>query len=279
MNKNKQYSVRFAKTTAGKDGKQNLGHILADGFKQYQNHFPAKEIAGYGTDQYQVRDLQQVGAVWLGVFGKLRDEAPHVVDKNNKETTIQLNAGDKLLEKCHFIYKPSKNVLVWQMNSHSGSFNPFSIYLYELLGTIININIAMNDADIQNILSRNVYELSFSFARPDSLYQGSPRWKKQSFDMMKDADAAHGNFKFRAARGGNLASGIMSTIKSMLGDGGAEKIRVRLTDDADPIELFLAPIKDKISVELKDGYPSSKDVYAELESAYDRRKSLIPSRD
>lgn len=276
---NKQYTVRFAKTTAGKDGKEHLGHILLEGFKQYKSHFPAKEIAGYGSDQYQVRDLTKVGSNWQGVFGKLRDEAPHVVDKNNNETIIPLNAGERLLEKCHFIYKPLKNVLVWQMNTNSGSLNRFSIYLYELLETIININIVMNDADIQSILSRNVYELSFSYARPDSIYQGSPKWNKQTFDMLKDADAAHGKFLFRAARGGSLASSIINTIKSMLGTEGAEKIKVRLTDDMEPIELFLSPVKDKISVELTNGYPSARDVYVELESAYDRQKILMPSHD
>lgn len=54
-----------------------------------------------------------------------------------------------------------------------------------------------------------------------------------------------------------------------------EKIRVRLTDEADPIELFAAPLKDKIVVEQRGRYPTAADVFSELERAYDRNLGAL----
>ncbi len=51
---------------------------------------------------------------------------------------------------------------------------------------------------------------------------------------------------------------------------GVNKIRIRLTDESEPVELFMAPLKDTISVELIGRYPRETDVFQELEQAYER---------
>ena len=52
-------------------------------------------------------------------------------------------------------------------------------------------------------------------------------------------------------------------------------VRVRLTDDADPIDLFSAPLRDRITVQQQGRYPAAADVFRELESAYERNRSAI----
>ena len=67
----------------------------------------------------------------------------------------------------------------------------------------------------------------------------------------------------------------MKTIRRALGLSGVEKVRVRLTDDADPIDLFSAPLRDRITVQQQGRYPAAADVFRELECAYDRNRSAI----
>ena len=67
----------------------------------------------------------------------------------------------------------------------------------------------------------------------------------------------------------------MKTIRRALGLSGVEKVRVRLTDDADPIDLFSAPLRDRITVQQQGRYPAAADVFRELESAYERNRSAI----
>ncbi len=80
----------------------------------------------------------------------------------------------------------------------------------------------------------------------------------------------------RAPRGGQLASGARRVVRQLLNAAGVEKVRVRLTDDMNPIELFMAPLRDEISVRLASAYPSPDDVFTALEEAYARQRHNIP---
>ena len=93
---------------------------------------------------------------------------------------------------------------------------------------------------------------------------------------MSDIHAAHAKFLFRAPRSSSLTQQAKKMVKGLLGANGVEKIKVRLTDESEPIELFMAPLKDKITVQLNGSYPSSKEVFQELETSYQRKKGLIP---
>ena len=79
-----------------------------------------------------------------------------------------------------------------------------------------------------------------------------------------------------APRSGSLrGSRAKSMVQQMLSTFGVEKLRVRLTDESDPIELFMAPLRDSIRVELRGRYAVAARVYEELAAAYDRHAGAL----
>ena len=265
------YQVRFSRPVVGQQG-QVLSVVLTSLQQQHGTHFPALDAGG---DRYQVRDLRKVGRVWQGTFGKLRDDAPHLVTASNEERELALEAGARLLEKCHFLYRELGNLLVWQFNRASGGMARFEAYMGQLCGEPVLVPAISNTRRIEEVLERNIYEVSWSFDRPPSLDGAAPQWNQDQFNTMKQMDAGHAKFDFRAQRGGQLSGAVKAMMRQALGLAGVEKIRVRLTDESDPIELFAAPLKDKIELSQSGRYPAAADVFTALEDAYDRHRSHL----
>ena len=76
-------------------------------------------------------------------------------------------------------------------------------------------------------------------------------------------------------RKGGLAEAAKQMVRQLLNANGAEKIRVRLTDDSEPIDLFMAPLKGRIQVQMMGRYPAANDVFQALEGAYDLNRENI----
>lgn len=267
----RKYQVRFSRPVVGQSA-GSLSSVLGVLHTEHGLHLPAIDLSG---DRYQVRDLHKVGRVWKGTFGKLRDDAPHLVTRADEERELELEDGDRLLEKCHFLHRELGNLLVWQLNKASGGMSRFEDYLSRLLGEVVLVPPITNEGKIEEILSRSIYEVSYSFDRPPVLDGRAPKWNQNQFDTMKQIDAGYAKFDFRAGRGGQLSSKVKAMVRQGLRLQGVEKIRVRLTDEADPIELFAAPLKDKILVEQFGRYPKAADVFSELEEAYERNRAAL----
>lgn len=268
----KKFKVLFARTSMGEDGVP-LSTAFAQALAQYGQHWPAMQAGG---DSYQMRDMVRVGSVWKGTFGKLRDDAPHVVRAGQAERELALGDDEHLLEKCHFLYKEADNALAWQINRTAGGLTRAQDYLSTLLGQVVMLAPIMNEAELQRVLDGNLYEIDFAYARPHAIAGNAPVWNQDAFNMMNRVEAAHAKFTLRAPRHGNLLGrGAKSMVRQLVGTIGAEKIRVRLTDESDPIELFMAPLRDSIRVELRGRYAVAARVYEELAAAYDRHAGAL----
>lgn len=142
-------------------------------------------------------------------------------------------------------------------------------------GIPVLVPVVTNQKQIDDVLSRSVYQISYSFDRPPVLDSTSPRWNQEQFNTMRQLEAGYGKFDFRATRGNQLSSYVKDWVREALNLPGVEKIRVRLTDETDPIELFSAPLKDSILVSQLGRYPSASDVFSELEKAYERNRAAL----
>ena len=270
----KDFRVYFATTACGPQATP-LAPTLRELFTEHGANLPAVEL---GDDNYQVRNLVRTGTVWVGEFAKLRDDAPHIVDLNDDEVEIGLEEGERVIDKCVFIYRERRDVLVWQVNRPAGGLSKFASYWSVLLDVLVSIPQVMNNAEIDRVLNGQLYELTFAYDRPDQLDDAAPAWNQKAFDLMENVHAAHAKFTMRAPRGGGLTNPAKTWIRRMLhGVNGFEKIRVRMTDDTDPIDLFMSPLKDSITVELINRYPSRAQVQQELEDAYERKRHALPA--
>ena len=151
----------------------------------------------------------------------------------------------------------------------------FEEYMSRLQDQPVLVPPISNTAKIEEVLGRNIYEISYSFDRPPTLDKSLPKWSQQQFNTMKQMDAGFAKFDFRADRGGQLSAVVKQMIRQALDQPGVEKIRVRLTDDSDPIELFAAPLKDKIEVQQLGRYPAAADVFSNLEEAFERNRAAL----
>jgi len=269
----KEYKVFFAKTTHGRGGSP-IAAGLQEAVEQHGQNLP---IVNLSNEKFQMRDLERVGRVWKGCFAKLRDDAPHVVAANEEERELELDDGERIIEKCLFLYRESSNIIVWQVNRNAGGLSRAQEYLAHVLDAYVSLPLVMNESELERILAGHVYQLDFAYARPASLAAQPAQWNQGAFDMMNSIDAAHAKFTLRASRGGWLAEAAKQMVRQLIPTQGVEKLRVKMTDESDPIELFMAPLKDAIRVELLGRYPAPNRVYEELEAAFGRQRDNIPN--
>lgn len=269
----KTYKVYFSRPFIDEPGIQ-LAQRLLIATQQYGQHLPIMVLHG---EKFQMRDLQQVNTVWKGSFAKLRDDAPHVVAANDQEHPLHLEDGAHIIEKCHFLLRERENLLVWQVNKTAGGLSRTEDYLKQVLDTRVLFPQIMNNDQLDRVMAGQIYELDFSYDRPPQLDLDAPRWNQDTFDIMANINAAHAKFMMRAP---NRRQGLAQAAKQMIIQAlrlrGPRKIRVFLTDESEPIELFMAPLKDTIRVEMLGRYPEASRVFEELEAAYDRQHENIP---
>lgn len=271
----KQYQVRFTNTSVGRDAerveKLYVGMALAT--DRHGPNLPAIEMDG---DHYQVRSLFRVGRMWRGAFARLRDDAPHVVDHRDQEHELELEEGDRLLDKSFFLYYEDRDVLVFQLSRNVGGLNQFSNYWARLLEDYVELPVAVDTERLDELLRSGIYEVQFSYARPPTQDDRAPSWSQRSFDMIRSVHAAQGSFMFRAPRHQTLGGQIRGMIRWMAQGGEVTRAKVKLTDEKDPIDLFLSPVKDRISVQMLGRYPHERSAIEALGDAYERQASRIP---
>lgn len=269
----KNYSVRFVSIFINDNGKQvsfaNKLKTISNGNK----HLPEHSCEG---DGYQIRDLVEVGSVFKGAFARLRHDAPHKITAKNEERLLDLDEGDRILHKVHFVYHSDRNILSIQYDRSLATTNKLQVYLCGITKEYVSVIQCMNTAEIDAVLSKNLYEIEYSHKLPKVIPTDAPVWSKSEFTKMKSMNAAIAKLVFRADRGDSLSNLVKGYVRNLLSDPSAGKVKVRVTDDTDPISLFAAPITESFSVELLGNYPDPDRVYEELEAAYTRKDNQLP---
>lgn len=275
MAKRKTYAVLFATVRCGEteETTRPLSAWLPQQITRHGPNFPKIDLG----EVFQMRDVRRVGRVCMGTFCILRDDAPHLLKgRTDQEEPIPMEADDGLIDKVHFVYHESTEHLVWQQNRGVASLAKLERYLSQLLGVYTAVGQVMNMADLDSVLRQPLRELSFAFARPDNhLIQGGPRWAKSILGLMSDMHAAYGTFMLRSESGDRLSTKAAEAARTFATGQQTPRVKVKLTDESDPIELFLCPLKDEIRVELVGRYPRSTEVFEELEAAYDRKLNAL----
>lgn len=284
MPNSKSYSVRFANTNIGADpaDQEQLRDILGRLVTQHgqadgpSHHLPAIEMEG---EHFQVRSLTRIGRFWRGSFARLRDEAPHVIGATNVEREIDLEVGDRILEKTYFLYYEDTDVLVFQMSRNVGYLTRFAHYWSRLLGgTYVDLPPIIDALRLQEILDSGIREINFTYSRAAGDQAGGPRWTQRAMDMLRPVHGAMGKFTLRAPRGGILGGTISDLVRWAAHGGEVQKAKVLLQDEKDPIDLFLDPVKVRIDVRMNGSYPDERSAIEQLGEAYAEQAHRFPTR-
>lgn len=270
----KTFQVRFTGTAVGTEEVTTLDPHLVSLTFEHGSNLPEVEFGGEG---FQVRELLKVGQVWKGSFAKLRTDAPHVVDSADNEHELELEEGDRIVDKALFLFYANTNVLVWQTNRNAGSIGKLCEYLGRICGTYVDLPWALDTHSLEEALSRDIHEVHFTYIRPQIVEEDAPQWRQAAFDLIRSVQGAVGKFVVRAGRQESLGGRIKQMLPSALQSQHTKKIRVKFTDEpANLVDLFLSPIKDHITVPMLGRYPVAARVYEELAEAYGRQIHRIP---
>lgn len=267
----KTFKVYFAGSAIGPEG-HKLSQRIQRLARVHGRHWPRQNLDG---DDYQMRDVHLVGTVWQATFTRLRPDAPNVVDDTGREHELDLEPGDMLVDKCFFAYHTRSDVLALQSSKTVGGLGKLAHYFSTVIGEVATLPHYTNQARMQAIMNGDLYELSFTYNRPPHVEGQRPRWNQGVLDTMADTHAAIGKFTLRAARNHSMGADARRVVQQLIGAGGVSKVKVRLTDESDLIDIVMAPVTDRIRVELFPRYPRAASVFQELEEAYDRQRHLI----
>jgi len=230
-------------------------------------------------EHFQVRNLSRVGRFWRGSFARLRDEAPHVIGATNIEREIDLEAGDRILEKIFFLYYEDSDVLVFQMSRNVGYLSRFAFYWSRLMnGIFVDFPPVIDANRLQEILDSGVREVSFTYARSPGNQDGGPSWTQRAMEMLRPVHGAVGKFTLRAPRGNILGGHVKDLVRWAARGGEVQRAKVLLQDEKDPIDLFLEPIKVRIDVRLNGSYPEEQSAIECLGEAYASQAHRLPKR-
>ncbi|WP_374658739.1 DUF6731 family protein [Inhella sp.] len=280
----KSYAVRFANSNIGAnlDQTQQLRDVLNEVVarrgraEQRGHHLSAVPMEG---EHFQVRNLVQVGRCWRGAFARLRDEAPHVIGLTDVEREIDLEDGERVLEKTFFLYYEDTDILVFQMSRNVGYLTRFALYWSRLLeGIYVDFPPAVNASRLEEILHSGIREVNFTYARTPGEQVDGPRWTQRAMDMLRPVHGAVGKFTLRAPRGEILGGHIGDLVRWASRGGDVRRAKVLLQDEQDPIDLFVEPIKVRIDVELNGRYPDERSAVEQLGEAYAAQAAHLPMR-
>jgi hypothetical protein len=273
----KKYKVLFFSTIIGNTGtplRDALPNPLVTGLS-----VPA-QLAAHSIEgiEYQVRDFTKIGTsqVWKGVFGKLRDDAPHVVNAAGQESSLSLLATDRLLEKCHFLYFASHDILVWQVNNEVAYVGKFTIYLGLLLNTYVAANAVVGTSALQRVIQGSVKTIECKVATPRVPLSNIPNYSQPMFDLMNDVQGSSIKINISAGRS-SLSANVKRLIQWASGNPDTKSLKVKLDGESEPIDLLVNRISGSINVNLIGHYPDPVDVFNGLDTAFtDNRDELTP---
>jgi hypothetical protein len=271
----KNYKVYFYQTGIGPQSVMLRGAMqqLVTTSPIYPLNLSPQTIA---SRRFQVRDFQRVGnsQVWKGVFGRLRDDAPNKIDANDNELSLGLNPADRLLEKCHFIYKGDGDILLWQVNTDVGFISRFQSYLGLLLNLKVNLMAITGTNSLNKVLAGTIKSFDLSVARPITPVSNAPVWNQTAFDLMKNVHGASIRIRVSAGRQ-TLGGQVVNVIKQFQKNPDTKSLRVQIEEEAEPIDLFVERISGRISLQHNGHYPVTADVFSGLDDAFDQHLAVL----
>ncbi|MBK5072219.1 hypothetical protein I2492_04210 [Budviciaceae bacterium CWB-B4] len=285
MKKSKTFTVRFYKVRFGADGKQgNLGEVLVKEVKA-RKQLP---IMKAGDSAYQVRGLNFADDQSIsGYLVRFRNDKPSVGSQTNlTEEVLELEDGKEFIEKNHFILfqENEESELLTHQSCMEGAhvrtlFKYFTFLIneketisYDEILTKESLDVIFNKGMIKSV--------EFSIAKPKkAAYQPDPEdgWTQEAFEMMEETGATVITSKVAIrAKNKGLKGKIIGSIKKLIGSDQTTKLKVKMSDESEPIDLLTERVYGKIEVQLTaESTIDSIKVYDEIRGLKDKKQKYL----
>lgn len=273
-----KYLIRFYEATLFENGKDiKLSRLLKALIKQ-NRPLPTRALIENKSD-YQVRNLtsHDNGKEIRGYFVRFRQDIPLSGTRTTLiEKPIALEDGHDILEKNYFTLFIGDNyeVIAFQQTLEGGSISGLARYFSAIAGEnrFAFFNDILTSESLDELLSGTLIKhVDFRIAKPRSArYAPDPEdtWTQHGMAFMAETGATSFQAKLSIkspTRG--MFSAIKNPIKQLLASQQTRKLKVKLSDHADPIDLFADRVKARIDIDLKKGQPDPEQVYNSIWAA------------
>lgn len=270
-----KFLIRFYEARLFKQGKDIRFSKLLNTIIDKNITLPIRALIENKSD-YQVRNLTRHdnGKEIRGFFVRFRPDVPLSGARNSLvEKPVELAEGHEILEKNHFTLFIGDNheVLAFQQSLEGGSISGLARYFSAIAGEemMVSFNDILTTESLDQLLNGTLIKhVDFRIAKPRGLkYAPDPEdiWTQKGFEFMNETGATSFQAKIaiRApARG--LFTSIKNPLKQLLGSPQTRKLKIKLSDTAEPIDLFADRIKERIDVKLINGRPVSDAVFTSI---------------
>lgn len=258
MEQTKSFTVRFYSLEATKeDEKLSLDELCNEYKNDGKYDFPLIKIDDIS---YHIRGVTKNAD--KSISGYIVKYKENVHDSSSlsslEEKVINLGSDNAFIEKNHFIIFVEKNnfqLLSYQHSRDGTTINTLISYL----NSIFDINVVHEDIltkeSLDEVFDKGmIKKVEFKIHKPVSKhYQPDPNssWTTNAFNEMMQSGAT----TFSGTIGTNsktkgLTNRVKNEVKQMLKLESTKSLKVRLSNDSKPIDLFAERIYDKITVRL-----------------------------
>ena len=241
---------------------------------------PLPQISLVQDYSHQVREVRWANPNRLeGCFAKLRPDAPHIVRAaTNQELTINLQPGDKIVDKSYLIFFPSVSLLTFQMNRDGGSISRFMEYLSRLMPQgYVTILEEMINADTLNRLGQHeVKWIEVAFVRPRNVQNINPHdWTDNTIQALGGLNAGRVQMKISAPRAETLGDRASNFLERLFRNGEAVTLKAKFDDIYSPVDLLAEVVQGNIEVQLREGYPHPAAILDGMLQVYEQQRGRL----
>ena len=270
-----KYLIRFYEAKLYKSGKELRISKLLDALMKKGESLPIRSLIENSSD-YQVRGLTYADSEReiRGFFVRFRPDIPLTGTRANLvEKPVTLDDGHEILEKNHFsiFIGDHYDVIAFQQSLEGGSISGLARYFSAIAGSevVVQFNDILTTESLDQLLQGSLIKhVEFRIAKPRSMkYAPDPddTWTQKGMSFMNETGAT--TFLAKLAiksptRG--LFSSIKDPIKNLLASPQTRKLKIKLSDESDAIDLFADRIKARIDVQLANGRPDSDAVFRSI---------------
>lgn len=271
-------TVKFYKVYAGTRKKKDpLDKLFNDLIVGRELPLNLSEVK-IDLDNFQLRELNKSGKFWWGCFGRLRKDAPNVVNSaTGAESTLKLGKDDKLLEKSYFFYSEQENVLLWHVNNAAGGVAIFKDYLRKVSSLYVRTEYILDPAQLSALLYGDVKEIIVDIADLSPQNMQLLGWNNAAMRLLQGTGAGSIKLELKAPAAGKLTKRLIRPLVEGIANSALPKKHLKIKSGlmTDPVDIFLNTLKDSISYNKAGHYPVAVSIIAQLKSCYLRNKGKV----